>query len=406
MSSYSIPPRIIPDAWSSGRTLRFILSQYEPLFKSIFFRPAQVRTEDIQARFINQVVSSNITHWSMFVGAQMFRALRQDAEHPNVERFIPWLDRLDRLCLVSENDASLDDIVGRLNGALELSFLRYLSSSSKHGFTLIRQIAPTFMQVACADPTVWPRDPGSSGISLAHALVSPRYVLGRFIFVDVLTSLTFGVPPVVEYDTSHPIIPTIQAHPIEWVNGCPFEFVFSIARINQWRARRPDQRVGHDRILKEIEADTWAWQPRCDYGPETESWKVVMRHAVQEGWRHGVLIYLYMGMCGATSHDSRVQSAVRQISKLHTTVGSQGLAAGIHFNMPVLLAAIAARSEADRSKFGASLSKSGKRNGMLMSCVDFGLVLHHLWSGAGANGGPVVWDDYVDSMGTVADVTH
>ncbi|KAG8743393.1 hypothetical protein FRC10_012119 [Ceratobasidium sp. 414] len=33
-------------------------------------------------------------------------------------------------------------------------------------------------------------------------------------------SLTFGIPPLVEYDISHPVIQPLEVHPMEWAAMC------------------------------------------------------------------------------------------------------------------------------------------------------------------------------------------
>ncbi|KAG8779041.1 hypothetical protein FRC12_024671 [Ceratobasidium sp. 428] len=110
----------------------------------------------------------------------------------------------------------------------------------------------------------------------------------------MVSSLMFGVAPLVEYDTSHPVIRTREAHAMEWVHGCPVDFAFLVLKINTWRAQSLVGRAAPDELLKEIEAAAWVWKPRCDYGPDHESWKIIARFATQEGWRHAVLIYLYL----------------------------------------------------------------------------------------------------------------
>ncbi|KAG9079682.1 hypothetical protein FS749_008315 [Ceratobasidium sp. UAMH 11750] len=289
-----IPPRFIPNPHFSGMTVRFIVSQYEPLLELIFFNPAQVHMEFIRGRFISRIVSSSVAYWSMYLGARIFQTLHQDGDHTNVHGYIPWLNRFERLCMTSNNDRNLDDLMARLSGALELMFLKYVTANANSGYSFMHRMAPTFMQIACADPSLWPRAPTSSGVSLAHALVSDQYELGRFIFIDAISGLTFGTPPLIEYDTSHPAIRPHQSHPLEWVHGCPAEFTFSIVQINTWRARNLHRWAEPGVVWKEIEAATWTWRSRCDYGPERDSWKVVARFATQECWRHAVLIYLYL----------------------------------------------------------------------------------------------------------------
>lgn len=40
---------------------------------------------------------------------------------------------------------------------------------------------------------------------------------------------------------------------------------------------------------------------------------------------------------------------------------------------------------------------SDKQNVWVLRGADFALVLDHLWRGAGADGRPTTWDDYVNS---------
>ncbi|KAG9123768.1 hypothetical protein FRC07_014013 [Ceratobasidium sp. 392] len=216
----------------------------------------------------------------------------------------------------------------------------------------------------------------------------------------MVSSLTFGLPPLVEYDTSHPVIRTRRVHAMEWIHGCPVEFAFSIIKINAWRAQNLNGTVAPNELWKEIEAAAWAWQPRGDYGPDCESSKLVARLATQEGWRHTVLIYLYMGMCGATSHDPRVQASAQQLCRLQGAMGPN-LVVGVHFVIPLLLGAICTRSEAQRSRFRKAIMQAGDNKVWLSKSVRFASVLDHLWHGAAANGAAVTWEDYVNARKAV-----
>ncbi|KAG9127670.1 hypothetical protein FRC07_011054 [Ceratobasidium sp. 392] len=246
-------------------------------------------------------MSSDITRWSRYVGAQVFYTLQQKGQTGEIGRFAPWIDRLGWISTIAQGDMTLDDMMKRLSAAfedlivayLQLAFLKCMTSGAKSGYALLQQIAPTFMQVAFADPALWPRDPASNGISLAHALTSPQSELVCFVFADIFISLSFGTPPLVEYDTSHPMKQTHHSHPMEWDVGCCLEFLFSIMKINLWRARHLDGYLGENTPWKEIEDDVLACRP-CEHGPDSDSSRLVRRHAVQEGWRQAALIYLYM----------------------------------------------------------------------------------------------------------------
>ncbi|KAF8606107.1 hypothetical protein BDV93DRAFT_520964, partial [Ceratobasidium sp. AG-I] len=291
---FMLPPRFYPDPVISGSTMKFILSLYEPLFELLAFKPVNLRCKFMRDRLVARIQASNLTHWSMYLGAKVFRTLLQGGEDVDIRAYDPWFERLDRLCITSSNDNILEDLTSRLSGALELSYLKFITGNTNAGYTLLKNIAPTFMKAAFADPTIWPRQPGSSGISLAHSFTSYNFDLGRFIFMDALSSLSFGVPPLIEYDTSAPAteIDRSVTQRIESIHGCTATFAISIIKINIWRAHDHNPPVKHS--WQEIEADIWAWKPRPDDTPPGNSWKTVARLAIQEGWRHAALIYLYM----------------------------------------------------------------------------------------------------------------
>jgi hypothetical protein len=60
-------------------------------------------------------------------------------------------------------------------------------------------------------------------------------------------------------------------------------------------------------------------------------------------------------------------------------------------------AGLAARYEKHRSIIRAKLLSFQDMRVWLFRGTDFTAVLDHLWHGVGANGEPVMWDDYVRS---------
>jgi hypothetical protein len=103
---------------------------------------------------------------------------------------------------------------------------------------------------------------------------------------DTTASLVLGIPPLVDYGYGgeHD-----SASLLQWIHGVPTVLVETISRINKWRA---GYRVDNWQAL---EGRILSWQPLLiksdgdDSGAET-----MARLAVQESWRHVVLIYLYM----------------------------------------------------------------------------------------------------------------
>ncbi|QRV96384.1 Fungal specific transcription factor domain [Ceratobasidium sp. AG-Ba] len=395
-STCQLPPIIIPDPLISGTTVRFIMSQYEPLFELIIFKPAHFIMKTIKSRFIMRIISSNVVHWSMYLGATIFQSLLRDGELANIRGYLPLLDRFDRLCITQESNGGTGDVVDRLSAGLELAFLRYITSDTSAGYALVCRLAPMFLQLALADPSLWSRNPMCGVISLAHTLVSSRFELVRFAFMDAITSLILGVPPLINFDTSHPAIIDNEPHPMEWVHGCPSELIIVVVKINMWRYHDSGGQPCPEHLWRELEAKTWGWRPRGDYSQDKNSSRCVVRLAIQEGWRHTVLIYIYLGMCGLTSHDPRVQSSTQQISQLLKAIPSE-TAAGIHFWVPLVLAAICTRSEHQRATFHRAILRAGDNKAWLLRGDEFAAVLDGIWHGAAANGEAITWGDYINA---------
>ncbi|CAE7146367.1 unnamed protein product, partial [Rhizoctonia solani] len=132
--------------------------------------------------------------------------------------------------------------------------------------------------------------------------------------------------------------------PEYWHKGKPQQ-----AEVNSWRAARlvdPTHPTPTLEQQQQFRACLEEWNPRLEYGDRPEL--VMGRLAVQECWRHAVLIYFYMGMCGADSADPRVEASVRQVSQLSATIETDH-PLETHIAIPCIVAAAAARKEKHRA---------------------------------------------------------
>jgi hypothetical protein len=102
--------------------------------------------------------------------------------------------------------------------------------------------------------------------------------------------MMYGVPQTVEYDTSVPPLEG-DTHPVEWMHGCPAKLQLIMVDIN---IRRAWNRIGPAPDWRGLEHRLLSWQPPVSTVPGEESWRAIARLAVQESWRHALLIYLYM----------------------------------------------------------------------------------------------------------------
>jgi hypothetical protein len=169
-----------------------------------------------------------------------------------------------------------------------------MTSTSTAAYATFKLCRPIFLQLAAKVPQICTQ---ASAISISHALHGPMHEIRKFVFWDTMTSLAFGTAPLLHYDTAiYPLPPNLTRSMIlEWVYGCPPEIVVLLAKVNGWRVsqwmEQPFLNPGLDE-WEEIEERVKQWSPVIDR--KDDAALVVGRLAVQETWRHAVLIYLYM----------------------------------------------------------------------------------------------------------------
>ncbi|KAH7337983.1 hypothetical protein B0J17DRAFT_660307 [Rhizoctonia solani] len=274
-------------------------------------------------------------------------------------------------------------------------------SNSSVGYTIFRKGVLIFLQLAARFPELWKSD---STVYLSQTLHSQRHELAKFPVMDTIAALAFGISPLIHYDA------TIQPqdfkphkfHFLEPVYACPVVVLMTFARVNAFRVSQLMIQDGTTAGgAEEYESAVRSWKPNLNYadpGPQ-----LVVRLAVQESWRQAALIYLYMGMCGANSADSRVEPLVRQVAQLASTVEA-GSPLETHLFIPCLIAGVAARKEKHRAILRKKIQVSQGTDACLLRGADFLVVLDHLWHGAASGGSPVIWHDYVLSRSLILPV--
>ena len=141
-----------------------------------------------------------------------------------------------------------------------------------------------FLQLVYADLSLWPDRQASPFVPLANILVSDRHELNHFILLDMLCSALYGLPHMIQYNTSVPALVDLSP-----VHGMPATFQIALIEISSCYSRRYTACDWHD-----IEHRLLNWQsPICGTNNE-ESWKIIAQLAVHESWRQTLLIYLYM----------------------------------------------------------------------------------------------------------------
>ncbi|CAE6407658.1 C6 transcription factor, putative [Rhizoctonia solani] len=318
----SIPATV--NATQMVREARFvcIIHEYQVQRARFRFMTPPVATRD---SLIVRLNKSNRWIWTLLLAAKLLQSLSQDP-CGTVRGHLGWIDQFEKTVALDSSSASpLDDLPDRLSAQLELMYLTFLTVDIASGYIRLQKVLSNFLRLVATDPTLYIEHPnGNLVVSLPRTLSAPHNEFKRFLMSDNATALLLGVPPLVEYGYDGECDPV--SHAIEWIHGVPVIFSQAVAQVNSWRA---GSRVVPLDDWQALERRVLAWQPRIVVlDGEDSGTGNVARLAVQESWRHAVLIYIYMGMCGVSSHDSRVQASTGQIVQLGETVGN--LPIGIH----------------------------------------------------------------------------
>ncbi|KAF8700521.1 hypothetical protein RHS03_06651, partial [Rhizoctonia solani] len=337
---------------------------------------------------------------AMYFEATTFQLLSQDLQNGSatIKKLVDWIDRYgQKLATDFRRNSSPSDMIDCFNAHLELVLLKFVMLDGISAYTLQRTALPMFLSLVTAEPSLLVDQPnGSLAVSFVNTLCSPRHELARFVGNDVILPFLLGVPPLAEYAYDS----TCGHDQFEWVHGVPIPLLQIISQVNSWRAR--------SKILiddwQTLEQRALAWRSPYDtsdvpFVPESATSEMA---AVREGWRHVVLIYIYMGICGVSSHDLRVQVSVDRILQLSSTLHSSHI--GMHMLPHCFVAGVAARLESQRAAVYKKLFLLKGSRLWVFGGSQISLFLYHLWHSAGAGGGPVTWDDYVQSREAVTPV--
>ncbi|CAE7188532.1 unnamed protein product [Rhizoctonia solani] len=280
-----------------------------------------------------------------------------------------------------------------------VSLMRSLVIHSSDVYRVLKSVTPAFLELAFSNPALWPSGSNLAYIPLANVLtIESSHELVYFTLIDCTYSMAFGVPQLVEYDTTVYPSPGSSSH--QWAHGCPAEFQVALTEINACRDSSPSARGWN-----EIERWLIGWQSRFGEYMFTESWMTIGWYAVQESWRLALLVYLYLAVCDIPSDDPRIQVHVKQLLQVLGTIKKRGTEGNVPFFIHYLIVGICARSEAHRQAVRQKLSVPKETRIWLTRASDFVPVLDHLWHGAGAHGHPVRWSDYMRSREAVLPIT-
>ncbi|CAE6438654.1 unnamed protein product [Rhizoctonia solani] len=391
----SIPPSVLSAQTLSEARFAYTINEYQLHRVDCFFMTPSSRDSGLMK---NRLKDSQVVVWTVSLGLRLFQASNRDLDGAATEgpTNINVINQLEQKILSTLNgNTSLKGMADHLMAQLELAFIGFVTSGCALGYHLLRRARPGFLRLAATDPGLMvERSNGHLFVSFPRILNIVQQELSYFILYDLATAFALGLPPLLDYDYDHngECSPSFQS--FQFVHGAPAIFVEILSQVNSWRA-------GATVTLDDwwvLEGRAMAWQAQSLEAQGGDLKGNAARLTVQESWRHITLVYIYMGVCGVSSHDPRVQEATTQILRLGESIIGEAVSMHMLAHYVVVgMAGVGAQHEYQRSAIRRKLlSKAfrGKR-AWLFRGPEFSRVLDHLWQGAGAGGAPVTWDDYV-----------
>ncbi|KAJ1305334.1 hypothetical protein OPQ81_000350 [Rhizoctonia solani] len=384
---------------NSSWIVDYILEKSDKYLEQWYFRPVNYPRKRSQEAVVMRLNTSPITRWLSLVAMSIFEAFSTgDTSQDRIH--ITWIGYIEG-CLMRElaRELAPRQTQDRHSDSLHVAIMKTKIIHSSSTYQILRNMTPTFLQVAYSEPKIWPNGCDPAYIPLSNILGSESHELAYFALIDCTYSMASGLPQQVEYDTTvyeHPIVPSGRpssdaSH--QWAHSSPSEFQLVLADINACRDKSPAARDWRD-----IEEWLVTWQSRPTNFEFTQPWMKIAWYAVQESWRLALLTYLYIAVCGISSDDPRIQSYIKQILQVVGTVKKQGSSdANMSFFVQYLMVGICARNEAHRKIARDKLCASNETKLWLLRASDFVPVLDHLWHGAAADGRPIKWSDYMHS---------
>ncbi|KAF8714372.1 hypothetical protein RHS03_00365, partial [Rhizoctonia solani] len=258
------------------------------------------------------------------------------------------------------------------------------SSPLSNIVALMGAAAPVFRR-ACSEPS-------DQLVNLPNILTSPGLNLQHFAATDVLISVATARPMFFKYDVK--CTPETYGrllkgdYGLRWLHGAPDHFIVLLAWIN---ALYEEYGTNADPMyIAEIENQVRSTDTKLGFA--SDAILLVLRVALQECWRHAVLIYLYTVLCGAQADDLRVTRAVR--SFVHVVDGLKpGRNPDSFLMIPIMTAGCFAHREHDRNILRQRIMGLRESSNHGTANHESLRVLEDVWARTRAEDRPAVWSD-------------
>ncbi|KAF8678718.1 hypothetical protein RHS04_05070 [Rhizoctonia solani] len=251
--------------------------------------------------------------------------------------------------------------------------------------SLMQLSAPIFRR-ACPGPQ-------DEFVHLPSLLLQSNLSLRYFATFDILMSVIMNRPMFFRYDVAFTQdVPESKMHiqdylGMQWFYGVPDRLVITLARMNALREDCGD--CVDTATIRELELEIAGFRPVL--GLSEEPSLLVSRLVVQECWRQAAYIYLYMGLCGAESIDSRVRLAQARFMELFRGV-KPGRNPDVFLILPIIMLGVATHSVEEQDAIHQRMMNQPECSRRPTSGNDIIKILNEIWSRP-KRLGPVVWHD-------------
>ncbi|CAE6498290.1 unnamed protein product [Rhizoctonia solani] len=261
----------------------------------------------------------------------------------------------------------------------------------------MQAVAPLFRR-ACPDPD-------DRLVNLPSLLSNINIGLEYYATLDIVLGAIINRPMNFRYDTTfppgvHESIFNIENGPgLRWTNGIPDRLVITLARINT--LLEDFGSVVDPSVIKELELEIKGFKSFAVASADPSL--VTGRLVVQESWRQAAYIYLYMGLCGADSHDARVIKAHTTFMELLMRT-KPGRIPDSFLILPLPILGIATRNTDDQDLLKGRMLALPECTRKNTPGSQFIRMLEFIWGSGNETGRPATWSDLRLASLYVADV--
>ncbi|KAL5641761.1 hypothetical protein ACGC1H_002020 [Rhizoctonia solani] len=280
-----------------SNTLPFVLQSYALWMRQFLFEP--IRIIPLAREYtVEEYSGGPAARWRMVTISNAVRAITGSTGYTLQDLEI-LQSNMHRGFAVTSSNFGTDRAADRINALLAMSTTYEVLPLSKLVKTM-QAVAPIFRR-GCPDPDDRP-------VNLPSLLSNINVGLQYYATVDVLLSAVISRPMNFRYDTAYAsgvygsILDLENGPGTRWVYGVPDRLLILFARMN---TLLEEFGSGVDpRMIRELETEIK--EAKAIVVASTDPSLAIGRLVVQECWRQVAYIYLYMGLCGADSHDARV----------------------------------------------------------------------------------------------------